>query len=232
MDPAAHGDVGANAPGDRPLLTARGLSLWAGERVLCRDLSFELRPGDRLAVVGASGSGKTLLLRTVAGLEPVREGRICYSGRVMAAWFMPEYRSHVVYVPQTPKLPEGSVIEALQAPFRYRVRRVSPFPRETAREHLASLGRSEGFLAADTGQLSGGETQIVAIVRALLTEPDILLLDEPTASLDDVSARRVESLVTRWLEEAPGGRACIWTSHYTTQLERVCTRTLTLEPAA
>ncbi len=213
-----------------PLLDGRQLGFEADGRILWRNLDVQLAPGERLAVAGPTGTGKTLLLRTLAGLEPLTAGDIRYRGRGLASWFMPAYRSRVVYVPQTPRLREGTVREALEAPFGFRAHRRQPFPLDAARRHLQSLGRSEAFLEQRAEQLSGGESQIVALLRALLIEPEILLLDEPTASLDDTAARRVEALVDEWL----GGdrqRACIWTSHDARQLERVCDRTLNLEPA-
>lgn len=215
----------------QPLLQARRLRFAVGDRVLWRDLDLALAPGERLAIAGPSGSGKTLLLRTLAALEPAQSGEIIFQGRPLAEWSMPAYRAHVVYLPQRPALPEGNVENALQLPFHFRVHQNQRFPADQARDLLKMLGRDESFLQQRTDRLSGGESQIVAMLRALLIAPVVLLLDEPTASLDAEAVAAIEKLIANWLQEKPE-RACIWTSHDRQQLERISNRILSLAPAA
>jgi putative ABC transport system ATP-binding protein len=210
------------------LLQARGLGFAVEGRTLWRDLDLTLHAGERLAVTGESGSGKTLLLRTLAGLEPVQTGELIFHDRPLSDWPMPTYRARVVYIAQRPALPEGQVEAALRVPFQFRVRRDQRFPLDRARELLTMLGREESFLQQRTDRLSGGEAQIVAMMRALLVAPDILLLDEPTASLDARTVAAVEGLVSSWMQEKTQ-RACIWTSHDRQQLERISDRVLSLE---
>lgn len=213
------------------LLQARQLGFVIGGRTLWHGLDLALHAGERLAVAGPSGSGKTLLLRTLAGLEPVQKGELIFQGRPLSEWPMPAYRARVVYLPQRPALPEGQVEAALRVPFQFRVHRNTPFPLDRARELLAMLGRDETFLQQRTERLSGGEGQIVAMLRALLIGPDVLLLDEPTASLDAHAVAAIETLVASWLQQQPQ-RACVWTSHDRDQLQRVSDRVVSLEPAA
>lgn len=186
-----------------------------------------LAPGERLAIAGPSGSGKTLLLRTLAALELIQRGEIIFQGRPLGEWSMPVYRGHVVYLPQRPALPEGTVDAALRAPFHFQVRQHRHFPDEQARHLLQMLGRDETFLQQHSERLSGGEAQMVAMTRALLTAPDVLLLDEPTASLDAGAVAAIEQLIANWLQEKPQ-RACVWTSHDREQLERNSDRILSL----
>lgn len=218
-----------DSPAGSPLLQAQQLGFTVGDRTLWRNLDVTLHAGERLAIAGPSGSGKTLLLRTLAGLEPVQAGTIVFHDEPLSDWSMPAYRARVVYLPQRPALPEGRVEAALQAPFRFHVHQKQHFPAGRAREILRSLGRDEGFLQQQTDRLSGGEAQIVAMLRALLIAPDVLLLDEPTASLDATAVAAIETLVADWLREQPQ-RACVWTSHDRQQLERISNRILTLEP--
>lgn len=213
------------------LLQARQLAFAVDGRTLWHELDLPLYRGERLAVAGESGSGKTLLLRTLAGLEPVQTGELIFQNRPLSDWSMPAYRARVVYVPQRPNLPEGSVEVALRVPFQFRVHRHQPFPSDRALELLAMLGRDENFLQQHTERLSGGEGQIVAMLRALLIGPDVLLLDEPTASLDPRAVSAIETLVENWLQAQPQ-RACVWTSHDRRQLERISDRVLSLESVA
>ncbi len=209
------------------LLQARHLGFVIDGRTLWQDLDISLRPGERLAVAGASGSGKTLLLRTLAGLEPVQTGELTFHDHPLSDWPMPAYRARVVYVSQRPALPEGRVEAALRVPFQFHIHQHRAFPSGRVRELLAMLGRDEKFLQLRTERLSGGEAQIVTMLRALLIGPDVLLLDEPTASLDDRAVGAIEALVANWLQEQPQ-RACVWTSHDHQQLQRVSDRVLSL----
>lgn len=214
---------------DEILLRISGVGCELRGRPLWRGLSADLPAKSCLGVAGASGSGKTMLLRTLAGLEPLQSGSLAFRGRSIADWPMPEYRSRVTYVAQRPALREGDVEAVLTAPFGLRVHSGKRLPAEKLRIFLEDLHRDERFLRKSTERLSGGECQLVVLFRALLLEPDILLLDEPTASLDAGAAKAIEQLVAQWLGEK-SGRACVWISHDGAQLCRVSNSVLTLEP--
>lgn len=221
----------AASPLQDELFSAANLTCAVADRTLWRDLGFSLRAGESLGISGASGTGKTLLLRTLAGLRSAQHGEIRLGGRPMSSFTMPAYRARVVYLAQRPALPEGRLRDALAEPFALRVHRGKRFDLEQAQGLLLELGLEAALLDQPTSELSGGQAQIAALTRALLIEPAVLLLDEPTASLDGERASRVESLLQAWrANECP--RACIWVSHDSAQLARVSTRTLHLEGAA
>lgn len=209
------------------LLAARGLACTVAGRELWRDIGIELAGGESLAVVGPSGTGKTLLLRTLAGLRSAEQGDVWCAGKPLGEWWMPAFRAHIVYLAQRPALPDGSVRDALAAPFTLRVHRGQHFDEERAARWLGELGLPPTFLAQATDDLSGGEAQVAALVRALLIDPTVLLLDEPTAALDPDRTQRVEALLRAWLNGAPR-RACIWVSHDAAQVGRVSQRALAL----
>lgn len=213
----------APATASASVLEASALHREVDGRVLWSGLELHLASGERLGISGPSGSGKTLLLRTLCALEPVASGTLTFCDRPLAAWAMPAYRARVMYVPQRPLLREGSVQDALRAPFAFRVHRSSVWNEALVQGWLARFGRGDAFLRQRCERLSGGETQILALLRALALAPQVLLLDEPTASMDREATTAAESVVSDWLG-AHADRACIWVSHDEAQLARTCDR--------
>ena len=217
-------------PGD-VLLEARGVGRRkpGGEEWLLQGVSLAIRPGDRLALAGPSGGGKTLLLRALALLDPLDAGEVCWKGQQVQGAAVPAFRRQVIYLHQRPALFEGTVEDNLRQPFALKAHRGSQFDEGRVTGWLAELGRDAAFLAKPQPNLSGGEAQIVALLRALQLDPTLLLLDEPTAALDAEAARAVERLVGRWLDAAPDDRSFVWVCHDLGQAHRVATRSLRME---
>lgn len=224
-------DVGR--PIDRPTRAAQAIeAIGIGRRDpragavgwLIRGVDLAIGPGERLGVLGPSGAGKSVLLRAVARLDPLDEGSVRWEGREVRGDDVPAYRRRVVYLHQRPALLEGTVEENLRFPFTLRAHRDQAFDPERAEAMLTRLGREPGFLSKNGRDLSGGESQIVGLVRTLQLDPSILLLDEATASLDPAATAAVEGLLGDWLAEDPDGRALAWVSHDADQARRMTDR--------
>jgi putative ABC transport system ATP-binding protein len=219
----------AETSANLPILSVQSIGRRIENQWFWRNLSFELLSGDRVAVVGASGSGKSLLLRAIAGLNPVQEGQILFQGKLIDSCYIPHYRSQVIYLHQRPALWEGTVEENLQQVYRLAAHRHQGYNRTLILDYLQPLHRTTDFLQRPVSAISGGEAQIVAFLRALQLSPLVLLLDEPTASLDAETGHCLEALVARWQNENPQ-RAYIWTSHDPVQLQRITNRQINLKP--
>jgi len=200
-----------------------------GQRQLLEDVSFTLKAGDHAAVAGPSGSGKTLLLRALALLDPVDSGRVLWQGRLINNHEIPSFRKFAIYFHQRPSLLTDTVETALQRPFSLAIHRRQKFDKPRIIDRLAALERDEKFLEQKVANLSGGEMQIVALLRALQLQPNVLLLDEPTSALDPQTAAVVEQWLTNWIDESPEDRATIWVTHDVNQANRVANRIFRME---
>jgi putative ABC transport system ATP-binding protein len=213
-----------------PILQAENIGRCAADGSwLIRNVSLDVFAGQRWAVTGPTGSGKTVLLRALAMLDQIDEGRITWNGADISNEQVPPFRRNVVYLHQRPALITGSVDDNLQLPFQLTQTGGAAFDRDAAVQSLQLLGRNADFLKKSSDDLSGGESQIVALLRAMQVDPAILLLDEPTAALDADATQAVETLVSQWLDDAPETRAILWVTHNGKQLKRIADNVLTLQ---
>ena len=160
-----------------------------GPAVVLDGVSLTVAGGEVVDVGGPSGAGKSTLLLALARLMPGATGELVLDG-VSASDIEPrEWRRRVAYVPQTPALLVGTVRDALLAPWTLRARESETAPDETAlRRALEALGLDGLSPAREAHRLSVGQAARLGQARALLSAPDVLLLDEPDASLDDEAA--------------------------------------------
>jgi ABC-2 type transport system ATP-binding protein len=200
------------------MLTASHLTRRFGECVAVDDVSFELAPGEIFALLGPNGAGKTTTLRMLAGLIRPTSGSIRLGGETLTRQNAPRLRSRIGFLTETPGLWERLDVRqnllvyarlyGLRAPERMVDETLDAFDmRDRARDTAA--------------QLSKGLKQRVALARTLLHRPDVILLDEPTASLDPESAREVRELVLSLRDER---RTILVSTHNLDEVERVASR--------
>jgi iron complex transport system ATP-binding protein len=182
------------------MLDVRELAFGFGARRVGEGVTFLLAPGETLAVLGGNGAGKTTLFRTLLGLLPPQGGNIAVGGKALAALAPSERARRLAYVPQQHVPAFGfSVLEAV---LMGRASRLSAFARpgavdkSAAFEALGRLGIS-ALASRPVTELSGGERQLVLVARALAQEAPVLILDEPTASLDFGNRARVLGEIDR-----------------------------------
>ena len=180
--------------------------------------SLEVMEGETLCLVGPTGAGKSTLLRLCSGQEPV-EGRLSLLGQSRGGnGFALEVTRHVVTVHQRPMLLSRSVRANIE--YGLRVRGVTKV-HERVDELLSVMGLTS-LADQDARTLSGGQMQLVGLARALVVDPRVLLLDEPTAHLDPASVGLVESLIQR--QQQRTAMTVVWATHHLFQARRVASR--------
>ncbi|ALF58751.1 ABC transporter ATP-binding protein [Psychrobacter urativorans] len=188
------------------------------EQVLINAANGQLSQGQLTVLTGHSGSGKSVLLRVLAGLSPLTTGNIWLhndNGRLnIRDTSATQWRRQVALLAQHPELVEGSVLDNLQLPYTLQAHRHSHFNIDWHIQQLACLQRRETFLQQSAAHLSGGERQIVNTLRLLQLQPQVLLLDEPTAALDTETASHLIQLLMGWLQAEPR-RTLLWVTHDT-----------------
>ena len=175
----------------------------AQDRPILSDISLELEPGMTLGLVGRSGSGKSSLVKCLAGLLVPTHGQILYDGVPLSDLDWVQLRRRIGFVLQQPYLFDTSIAENIalgdDEPDLERVRRAAESA--DAAEFIEALPLGYGTKVGDSGlRLSGGQAQRVAIARALYNEPPVLLFDEATSALDTESERAVKENLDRVLE--------------------------------
>jgi putative ABC transport system ATP-binding protein len=190
-----------------PLLEVRDL-----QTNILKPVSLALAAGECVAVKGPSGAGKTLLLRAIADLDP-NQGLVSLEGRDRSTIPGPQWRRLIGYVPAEP----GWWAETVAEHFGEWTAAVAV---------LKKLGIPEEANTWPIARLSTGERLRLALARALIIRPKVLLLDEPTAALDTASVAAVESLIATRIR---AGLAALWVTHDGAQARRIARRQLVVE---
>lgn len=198
------------APASDVPVELEDVSVLAGPVALVDGVTMRLTPGAPTVLIGPNGAGKTTLLRIVMGLIAPSRGRVTWAGREHVA---PDRRAIVFQRPaMLRRSAAGNIRYALAAAAAPRAKRT-----ERITELLALVGLS-GLERRPARRLSGGEQQRLALARALAREPDLLLLDEPTASLDPAATKAIEDIVSA---VAARGVKVVMSSHDLGQARRV-----------
>ena len=195
------------------------MTLDGDERARLDRVSFEIPDSGVSAIAGPSGAGKSSLLRCCNRLEAPRSGVVRYRGEDVAARDPLAHRREVAMVFQKPVLFPGSVADNL------RVAQPDAGDERIA-ELLSRAALGRGFAGRDAAALSGGEGQRVCLARALATDPHVLLMDEPTSSLDQETTVVLEQLMR---DLAAGGVPVVLVTHGEDQIDRVADRVVRVD---
>ena len=194
------------------MISIQGLTKRFGRLDVLRGIDLDIRPGRVTAIVGPNGAGKTTLIKTILGLTRPDRGRLAFDG-VPIREDDPGYRSRIGYMPQIARFPENlTAADLLRMLTDLRAYPVAP-----DRGLIARFGL-EPHLTKPLRTLSGGTRQKVNAVMAFLFEPELLILDEPTAGLDPVASGILKDTISA---ARTAGRTVILTSHVMSELEEL-----------
>jgi phospholipid/cholesterol/gamma-HCH transport system ATP-binding protein len=191
----------AEEDGSASVIAVEGLHKSFGSQTVLDGISLAVKRGETLAVLGRSGTGKSVLLRVIIGLEKPDSGAVCIHGQDIAGLTLDklgEIRKKMGFLFQHAALYDSLTVEQNVAfPLQHHRKDMSKSEqRDRVHQLLAEVGMESGF-AKMPSDISGGMQKRVGLARALALEPDILLLDEPTAGLDPISSGEIDDLVLK-----------------------------------
>lgn len=189
------------------IISVNNISYNLGNTQILKDISFDVEKGECISIVGQSGSGKSTLLKICADLLPISSGNVCFKGKSYESYNPTELRKAVSYCVQIPYLFGNTVYDNLEFPFKIRKEKVD---KNRLSFLLNKFNLDESYLLKYINSLSGGEKQRIAIIRNLIYTPNVLLLDEATASLDKENTSIVESYIKELNES---GVTVLWITH-------------------
>jgi len=207
----------------KSVLQITNLGREADEKTLVTGINLTVNRGEVLAITGPSGAGKSTLLRMLNRLDEPTAGSIFLNGEDYRSMPVPELRRRVGMLLQQAYLFPGSVVENL----RFGPAQQGKFLDDAVVEELLMRVGLQGFADTDAAVLSGGEAQRVSLARTLANDPCVLLLDEPTSSLDEANRLGIESLILEIVRQ--NAMTCILVTHNLQQAARMADRVLLLE---
>src|ERR1700712_2401308 len=219
----AIGSTSTDRPQKAPMLETRNLSRAVADKMLINNVSLQVQPGEVLAVIGRSGAGKSSFLRLLNRLDEPTGGTVLLNGEDYRGIAPRALRRRVGMVMQMAYLFPGTVAANITFGPRHHG---ESFASDQIAMLLSRVGLP-GDENRDVSTPSGGEVQRVSVARSLANAPEALLLDEPTSSLDDASARGIEELVLDIIEERR--LTCVIITHNRLQAARMAARTLVLD---
>ncbi len=202
------------------LIEIRGLLVRRGARAALHVEALDVQAGEVLALVGPNGAGKSTLLLALARLIPIQQGEIRFGDRRLHEWDALEYRRRLSFVFQDPLLLDLSVEQNVALGLRFRGTEKQQAAQRTG-EWLRLLG-IDALAKRRAVELSGGEAQRVSLARALVLDPELLLLDEPFAALDPPARARLLDDLTSLL--ASDHRTTIFVTHDLKEAARLAHR--------
>jgi len=205
------------------LLRFKNVNFHNDGTTILKNICVDIETGDFISIVGSSGSGKSTFLKLCCHLISPTSGNITFKDKSITEYNPVELRKIISYCFQTPYLFGDTVIENINFPFSIRNLKSDA---KKINELFSMFHIPADFLNKDVKTLSGGEKQRISLIRSLLFEPEILLLDEITSALDVNNAEIVENVIASLNKK---GMTVLWITHNPEQSRKYANKLLTLE---
>ncbi|MFZ5830433.1 MAG: ABC transporter ATP-binding protein [Planctomycetota bacterium] len=194
-------------PTSEPLVAIEGLNVRFGRQLVLRDIHLAIERGSTVAVIGESGCGKTVLLKTIIGLLQPTRGVVRFDGKNLAALNERQLTAERVrfgfLFQQAALFDSMTVHQNVAFPLRQHTRKRPDEIRQIVRSRLAEVGLGDNVLSKKPAELSGGMRKRVGLARALALEPEIMLYDEPTTGLDPIMSDVINELILSTRQRHP-----------------------------
>lgn len=215
-----------------PLLEARGLYVDFGKHRVLRDISLQIPRGQTLAIIGESGCGKTVLLKTLIGLVRPTRGQVLFDGRDLATLNEQELNQQRIrygFVFQQAALFDSmTVARNVDFPLRQHTEKSEDEIHQAIVQRLGEVGLPETVMNKKPAELSGGMRKRVGLARALVMNPEVMLYDEPTTGLDPIMSDVINELMLRTRQRNPV--TSIVVTHDMNTAKKVADRVVMLYP--
>ncbi len=200
-------------------LKIENLTIAYEEKTILQNFSLQVGSGEIVAITGASGCGKSSLLKAILGIIPINSGHITISNLELSAQNIYAFRKKTAYLPQELTFPCEWVNEMIALTFGIRTNRGKGY-KELLSSYLDKLALESDICNKRLSEISGGQRQRIMIAVSALTDKDFILLDEPTSALDKDSAKKVFDFLNS-LERKPGIIAVTHDMEFASQCNRV-----------
>lgn len=205
------------------ILSIKNLSKTLQQTPILNNITFDIKKGEIVTIVGPSGGGKTTLLRCLNRLIELDNGTITFDNKQITEYVPSELRKNMVLVPQESVMFPGTVKENIGLALKIH----NTYNKTHILQSLTDTGLPKKFLRKKAQQLSGGEKKRVSLARALALTPKMLLLDEPTAGIDPKNLNTVEQRIISFTKQR--NLTVLWVTHDVEQAKRVSDRIANLK---
>ena len=205
------------------ILEFKDVSYTHNEKNILENISIEIDLGDFISIVGHSGSGKSTFLKLCSDLITPTDGYIKYKDKYFSDYDPIELRKNIAYCFQTPYLFGDTVMDNISFTYSIRNKKIDL---GRVNKLFSMFNLNEDYLEKEVLNLSGGEKQRIALIRSLLFNPEVLLLDEVTSALDVDNTLVVESVINSLNEK---GTTILWVTHNIEQSRKYANKVLTID---